>query len=783
MKKVVFISFVLFISLCLSAQQLPKGKGMFTFSEYAPFADRPVDVHYYIPPTGDLSDVPVIFVLEGADRGYAYLTEAWSKLAEERKFIFVLPHFDLDLYPLEDYQETGVLTPDRKKVREQSHQTSALIDEIFKYIRQHSESKAEKYNIYGHSAGGQFVHRFMLFYDSPYVQKAVVGCPGWYTFPDKEQNFPYGISDVDYIDQEAIKHYLAKDIVIQLGMADTVRESYLRKTPEAEMQGKNRLERGRKFYQYAQQLVAENNWPFHWRKEEVEGVGHHSILMGEQAIPILLNDFHQKTSNRFYPDPLKTYKTPTLSKHATEGIASVEEITAYLKRLVNNYPDKVSMTSIGKTTKDRDIPILYFKTEDNNKDKIKIWIQAGLHGNEPAGSESVCLLAEYLLSNEDGRQLLSHFNIALIPIANVDGYAVQERKSALGLDLNRDQTKLTDPVSVFLKEAFIKWNPEVALDIHEYRPWREEYNVLTGKTAGVYEDVLFLPTGHLNVPFGIRDFSLNVLQKNAEGALSKNGYSHGYYFTPNIRDNQVWLSKGARSPQSSSTNFALSNAISMFVEIRGIGLERTSFARRAESGFIVASDMLQTCFIHKDRIKEIISQAIDETIKGKNDVYVSFKSKATTYTARFVDAMQTDTFSITLPAVDATECEPILTRKRPKAYILSDTCVNAVRILQTLGVEVERTTAPLSFNVEQYVVTNYEESPVEWENIYPVRVKTKTEEVRKKAIPTGWYIVALNQKNANYVTTLLEPESVNGFINFRVLNVNSTKEVPVYRVR
>lgn len=777
-----------FIILSLSrfyAQQLPNGEGKFTFTEYAPFSGRPVDVYYYIPPAGDLKTMPVVFVFQGADRGYEYLIEFWKKAAEERQFIFVLPHFDLQLYPLEDYQEAGVLTADRKHVKPQRLQTSALVDEIFNYLQRHTGAKATQYMMYGHSAGGQFIHRSMLFYDSPYVEKAIVGSPGWYTFPDKAQAFPYGVAGIPYVDRETLRRYLSKDIVIQLGKADTVRESYLRKTPEAEAQGGNRLERGRAFYAYARQLAADNNWSFRWRKEEVEGVGHNSVRMAEHAIPTLLSDpvrpipQPEAVTTRFYPIPEREYHTPTLRKPVTEGLASLTEITRYLVALVEEHPGRVTLSTLGVSTGGREIPVLYFGS-GKDKNKIRVWIQAGLHGNEPAGPEAVCMLAGYLLNDAEGQKLLTHFELALVPVANVDGYAIQNRMSGNGLDLNRDQSKLADPVSVLLKKAYTGWDPEVALDIHEFTPWRKDYDAFFQMPVAIYEDVLFLPTGHLNVPEPIRDFSLNVLQKSAGEALMEKEYTWGYYFTPKLESDRLWISKGAGSPQSSSTNFALSNAVSLFIEIRGIGLGRTSFERRTEAGFIVAANMLETCRNHKDQLKSAIRKALADTKKGDKPAFVSFKGKKSLYTARFVDFARNDTFSVTLPALDVLDCEPLIIRPRPKAYILTGACRNAVRILEVLGADIKRASKPFTRNVEEYTVAEYEKSAVVWEMIYPVKVKTETRKIRK-TFPAGSYIVSPNQKAGNYIVTLLEPESMNGFIPFGVIEAQPGTTLPVYR--
>jgi hypothetical protein len=51
----------------------------------------------------------------------------------------------------------------------------------------------------------------------------------------------------------------------------------------------------------------------------------------------------------------------------------------------------------------------------------------------------------------------------------------------------------------------------------------------------------------------------------------------------------------------------------------------------------------------------------------------------------------------------------------------------------------------------------------------------------KKSFPAGYFIIRLSQKNANLAVTLLEPESVNGFVNFEVVHTELGKELPIYR--
>lgn len=1005
MKKLLLLLSVIFLCTGIYASPvLSSGEGKFTYKDYPPFADRPVDVHYYIPASGDVHLMPVVFVFEGADRGYSYLLKTWKREAEKHKFMVFIPHFDLKEYPLCDYQAIGAIDNSNNTVRPVEKLTPALIDKMFEYIKENSGSRRKGYMIYGHSAGGQFVQRFMLFYDSPYVEKAVIASPGWYTFPDTSLDFPYGVRDIPYITPETIKKYLAKPIILQLATGDTIRESYLRKTPEAEAQGRNRYERGNSFYQYLHQIAAEKNWPCHWRKIEEQGIGHHSTGMGKRAVPVMLEDslralfignsytqynhlvrqvqaiaastghklsvklvehggwtlkrhasnpetldairegnwdfvvlqeqskaparekdwvrenvykpaysldslrrlynpkgktvfymtwghnidtyaemqqrlaesyleitrwlnarcapvgiawkrirtenpdlmlynpdhshpsmqgsylaanvfctvFFQKpytssylaglsrkealylqqtaqetvlsnlslwniqpspqpgdVTRQFYPDPERKYTTPTLGKPVEEGLASLFEITQHLQTLADKHPDKVTLANIGNTPQGREIPILYFGTAKEDK-KIKVWIQAGMHGNEPAGPEAACLLAGYLLGTPKGVDILKKVSLALIPVANPDGYAFQNRKSGSGFDLNRDQSKSTDPVTLLLKEAYSKWSPEIALDIHEFNPFRKEFGRLRGSQAATAADVLFLPSGHLNISDGIRRLSDGLFREEAEKALAANGYNSGFYFTPNIQNDSLYAIKDAKSPQSSSTYQGLTNAVSLFIEIRGIGLGRTSFARRAECGFVVSRSLLETTAIHHKEVKKNIQKAVRKTCAGKSDVYVTFQPTRTERPVSFIDLSKKERFTENLPTLDALQLKAALVRKRPKAYILPDSCPIQAEKLRTLGIEVEKSRKPFTTTVEKYIVTEYRKSDKEWEKIYPVTVSTRVIK-EKKRFAAGCFIVRLAQKNANLAITLLEPESVNGFVNFDVIHTGAGQELPIYR--
>lgn len=993
-------------SCATSDGRLARGEGMFVYKDYQPFADRPVDVHYYIPEAGDLSRLPIVFVFEGGDRGYTYLLDAWKEEARKRRFMVFIPHFDLKAYPLCDYQEVGVMNRQHTVVKPVDELTPVLVDKIFEYIRSHTDTQRKGYSIYGHSAGGQFVQRFMLFHDSPYVEKAVIGSPGWYTYPSDSLNYPYGVANIPYIDTLRIRNYLAKPIVLQLASGDTVRESFLRKTPEAELQGRNRLERGHDFYRYLHQLAAEHRWPCRWQKIVEQGIGHNSVQMGKQAAQALFNDslrvlfignsytffndmprqlqalaascgqkmsvcqqthggwrlsqhaaspqtleairrggwdfvvmqeqsklpareaevveqqmyasaasldsitrlynpqaqvvlyqtwghnipdyeqmqqriadsylklahrldarcapvgmawkrvrsekpeiglyqddgshptadgsylaacvlyatmtgksFHstywagltpqtaaylQQTAQEMvlanrtiwnltkvpqpeavtrtsYADPEDLQPvTPTLRKPVGEGLASLAEINAYLRELVDTYPDLVHQSSLGTTPQGHNIPLLYLGDEADRR-KVRVWIQGGLHGNEPAGPEAVCMLADYLLCTEEGRKLLKRVSVALVPVANPDGYALQQRRSGGGYDLNRDQTKLADPVTRLLKKAYVDWNPDVSLDVHEFNPFRKELEALGKGPTATADDVLFLSSGHPNIPTVLRSLSDDLFQTEAVKALEAEGYSAGAYFTPRLEADGLHIAKDARSPQSSATSQALNNSVSLFIEIRGIGLGRVSFARRVHCGFVVARSLLQTAASHRRQVKHAVKKALKETCGLKNKVVVTSVPATVNWPVSFISLSENKRFVATLPAYDARNLQPVLVRERPAAYVLADTCTRAVANLRALGIRVDSVAEPIEAEVERYRVIACQADAHEWEKIHPVQVETRVEKVHTR-LEAGCYLVPLAQQRGNLAATLLEPESYNGFVHFNVLAVEAGQLLPVCRL-
>lgn len=483
-------------------------------------------------------------------------------------------------------------------------------------------------------------------------------------------------------------------------------------------------------------------------------------------------------TEKYFPDPAIQFNTPTLSTEG-ERFASYDEIRKWIDDSIAVHPG-ARVEIIGTTPMGRDIPVIYLST-GTGAGKIKVWMQGLLHGNEPAGGEALLYLANEILTTEKGSVILNKMEIAILPIANVDGYVAMNRRSSGGYDLNRDQTKFADPISTIIKKAFITWQADIAFDFHEFQPTRREFSGLGKNGASAFYDVLFLPSGYLNIPEGLRRASKEIFQAEAEQALERHGYTHNFYFTADVSGEEMILNKGAQSPHSSSTSFALSNAVSMLVETRGIGLGRTSFARRTHSSYIVARAFLESALKHNEELKRIVAEAREATISARNEIVVLNSPSYYNTGVKFIDLETGDLLTVDLRIKDAENLSPELVRSRPAGYVLEESCKKEIEILSLLGLQVEQLKKKKKYNVESFIIAEYKEANTEWEKIKTVSADAEIL-IRKKVFPKGSYYVDLHQKNANYAVSLLEPESLNGFISYRVAMASQGDTLSFHRV-
>ena len=267
-----------------------RGEGSFVYSGYEPLKEKPIVLHYYIPLEGDVSDMPVLFSMHGSERDGSLQRDAWKYFAEEYGFIVLAPEYSKTYYTENDYQFGGVFAADGSgRINDGADWTYNTIEAIFDYFKSETGNTSATYNMFGHSAGGQFVHRFLLAMPEARVGRAVAANPGSWTFPcaeglegtdGRKYGWPYSVWQTPFAEIERLTAFFGRTMYIHLGNADTdENDSSLPKDAPSLAQGAHRLARGRNFFATCEEVSGSLGLPLHFTLAEVEGAGHSTLKM------------------------------------------------------------------------------------------------------------------------------------------------------------------------------------------------------------------------------------------------------------------------------------------------------------------------------------------------------------------------------------------------------------------------------------------------------------------------------------------------------------------------
>ena len=272
---------------CVTTEpRIHPGTGEFTFTGYPPLADHPVKVYYHAP--AEPRYAQIVFVMHGVQRNADDYRDAWSPMVDEHNLLVIAPEFSEEEFPDTESYNLGNMVDSDGDFLPRKLWSFNIIEALFDDVVCQVDSTATDYAIFGHSAGAQFVHRFIEFTPQHRAWAAVAANAGWYTFLDKSVPFPYGLEDSPMTDED-LGSALASNLIVLLGADDINADDDLRDDENASRQGKHRLERGMKFYLSARETAADEDVRFAWRLSTVPEVGHSHEDMAQAAAAMLFS--------------------------------------------------------------------------------------------------------------------------------------------------------------------------------------------------------------------------------------------------------------------------------------------------------------------------------------------------------------------------------------------------------------------------------------------------------------------------------------------------------------
>ena len=118
-----------------------------------------------------------------------------------------------------------------------------------------------------------------------------------------------------------------------------------------------------------------------------------------------------------------------------------QQIEDYLQAVASAFPTIATYKVNGQSAQGRDIPYLIINATCQASPPA-IFTNGTHHGDEPASTEAALGIPDYLLrrSTTDAsvRSLLGTYAFYVLPLVNPDGFALDTRENAAGLDINRD---------------------------------------------------------------------------------------------------------------------------------------------------------------------------------------------------------------------------------------------------------------------------------------------------------------------------------------------------------
>jgi pimeloyl-ACP methyl ester carboxylesterase len=240
-----------------------------------------------LPAEAFAANGPVLFVMHGVRRNGERYRNEWVSYAEKEKALLLVPEFSVEGFA--GGRNYAVPRPNINSVNSDDLPPSAflVIEKIFDHVRSITRPETKEYLLYGHSAGGQFVHRFILFNPRARVKAVVAANAGWYTMPDFTVAFPYGLKNSGLL-ESGLREALSRKLIILLGEKDTdPRHPLLSRSAAATRQGQHRFERGQNFFRAAARAAESLNAPFDWQIATVPDADHDNAKMAPAAASLI----------------------------------------------------------------------------------------------------------------------------------------------------------------------------------------------------------------------------------------------------------------------------------------------------------------------------------------------------------------------------------------------------------------------------------------------------------------------------------------------------------------
>ena len=250
------------------------------------FPDRPLVLHAARPRDFG-GETPVLFVHHGVRRNGRDYRDYWLDLVDEAGVLAISVEFPEGSYPDHLSYQFGNLHAKDGKPNPREEWSFGVIERLCDLLLAQAVTTRQRYGLFGHSAGGQFVHRMLSFGFRARVAIAISANAGTYAMPDLATPWPFGLGQTD-VDTDALCALLSFPITVMAGTEDVkTTGEFFPKGPRSMRQGANRYERAHNYVRTGHAAAAALQTTCAWTIIDVPGVGHDGRGMSAAAAPIV----------------------------------------------------------------------------------------------------------------------------------------------------------------------------------------------------------------------------------------------------------------------------------------------------------------------------------------------------------------------------------------------------------------------------------------------------------------------------------------------------------------
>lgn len=263
------------------------GRGHVVYEDAGGAGFEPINIETYVPAACAAKPCPLVISIHGLNRNAESARDNWVAAADRYGLLVAAPHFDKDRFPTRLFQQGGVRDqPDR------SRWVYGVIERFFDKALQSGRVAGSDYVLFGHSAGGQFVHRMVMLMPQARYSTAISANAGYYTLPAGKDgadgvSYPYSLDGTPATDAD-LKVAFGRPLLVMLGDMDTDPDHpQLNTSRRAEAQGATRLARGQNFMRVADAQARRLGVETRWREIIVPGAAHEQRKMARAAAEVL----------------------------------------------------------------------------------------------------------------------------------------------------------------------------------------------------------------------------------------------------------------------------------------------------------------------------------------------------------------------------------------------------------------------------------------------------------------------------------------------------------------